>query len=32
MGEKRNAEGKILLDRLSCSCEDYIEMDIRKIG
>jgi hypothetical protein len=32
MGEKRNAEGKNLLERLSCRCEDYIKMDLRKIG
>lgn len=31
-GEKRNAEGKNLLERLSCRHEDNIKMDLKKIG
>jgi hypothetical protein len=31
MGEKRNAEGKNLLERLSCRYEDYIKMNLKKI-
>lgn len=31
-GEKRNTEGKNLLERLSCRHEDNIKMDLKKIG
>jgi hypothetical protein len=32
MGEKRNAEGKNLLERLSCRYENNIKMDLKKMG
>lgn len=31
-GEKINAEGKKLLDRLSCRAEGNIKMDLKKVG
>jgi len=32
MGEKRNTEGKNLLERLSCRREDNITTDLKGIG
>jgi len=32
MGQKRNAEGKNLLERFSCRFKDNIKMDLKKTG